>query len=78
VKLEITEDALLDLETAVSYIADRNPAAARRMGDHILDVVERLVAGASKAPSVSWRPGSASAAGRSRPFASTTSDEAIP
>ena len=44
-KLVLSEDALLDLEAAVSYIADRNPAAARKLGDHVLDVIDQLAAG---------------------------------
>lgn len=49
-KVLFTDDALLDLEAAVSYIAERNPAAARRLGDHVLDVIDQLAAGDFEGP----------------------------
>jgi toxin ParE1/3/4 len=41
-KVFLSSEALSDLEQIVAYIAPRNPAAAERMGNHLLDAALSL------------------------------------
>ena len=49
--------ALRDIDQAVDYVAADNPPAARRLLDHLDNVIDRLAAGELSGPQVRLRSG---------------------
>jgi len=61
VRIVYSPRALRDIDEAVDYVAADNPLAARRLLDHLDDVIDRLAAGELSGPQVRLRSGGAAA-----------------
>ncbi len=56
-KIVFAPEALADLEATVEYIAERNPSAAREVGERVFAIVDQLAVGAFEGPEQVLRTG---------------------
>ena len=68
-----TEEAITDIVEAISYLNQRNPAAAANLAAEIEQCIERLAAQEFEGPVSRLRSGAVVEVGQSRRSASTTS-----